>query len=218
MKAPFTLRGDDTALPKGTRVVTTVAAVDAAGETHRPGVLAVVRDVVGEERAYVVETPGGAVIRVPRAHLQLERADLLDELGRRQWDMRRLRDNIIYAAVVGSRAWGLADEHSDEDVRGCLVLPFDEHTSIYDVPDEIHDDERQLAAWEIEKLVRQALRADPNTFETLWSPLHKIVTPLGQKLVDGRAMFSSMRVVQSFGRYATSQLDKLARAADRAHA
>jgi predicted nucleotidyltransferase len=214
MKRDFTLPGDDTVLPKGTRVVVVTPAVDAGGARHRPGALAVVRDVDGTK--YTVETPAGDVFVVERSALKLERADLLAELGRRQWDERRLRDHVIYAAVVGSKAWGLDDEKSDEDVRGCFVLPFEEHSSLFDAPDEIHHGER--AYWEIEKLIRQGLRADPNTLETLWSPLVKLATPLGERLRNERAMFSSQRVVQSFGRYAQSQLDKLARSALRAEA
>ncbi|HEY4221806.1 MAG TPA: nucleotidyltransferase domain-containing protein, partial [Myxococcota bacterium] len=214
----FDLGLDDTVLPKGTRVIVRVPVVDEAGEKHRAGFLAVVRSV--DNRSYSVETPAGSTFVLDRAQLDLERADLLQSLADRQWDERRLRDNIIYAAVVGSKAWGLDDENSDEDVRGCFVLPFEEHASIYDAPDEIHEIESGTsdagAYWEIEKLVRQALRADPNTLEMLWSPLMKRATPLGQKLVDARAIFSSQRVVLSFGRYAQTQLDKLGRAGDRA--
>lgn len=214
MRPPFLLSTDDVALPRGSRVVLTRAAVDRDGVTHRPGILATVKEADGD--TYTVETPGGTVLVVDRATLTLQRHDLLASLAERQWDERRLRERIVYAAVVGSQAWGLASEKSDEDVRGCFVLPFEEHASLYDAPDEIHDDERQIACWEIEKLVRQALRADPNTLELLWSPLHEVMTPLGQRLVDERAIFSSMRVLGSFGRYAQSQLTKLARAAERA--
>jgi predicted nucleotidyltransferase len=30
---------------------------------------------------------------------------------------------VVVEAVVGSRAWGVADENSDEDRRGVFVLP-----------------------------------------------------------------------------------------------
>lgn len=204
----------DVNLPRGTRVVLRFAAVDESGVRHRPGILGVVRETSGV--SVTVETPGGAVLRVTRDDVALQREDQREELARRQWDHRKLRENVIYAAVVGSRAWNLHNDDSDEDVRGCFVLPFDVHAGLYDAPDEIHDDERQEAHWEIEKLVRQGLRADPNTLETLWSPLVRTMTPIGERLVRERAMFSSRRVVGSFGRYAESQLTKLARASARA--
>jgi hypothetical protein len=134
----------------------------------------------------------------------------------RAWDWRRLSDNVVLASVVGSRAWGLAHDASDEDVRGCFVLPFEEHASLDGGPEVLEDKStgpagipRDAVYWEIEKLLRQALRGEANTLECLWSPHHVVITPLGQKLVDARGAFSSMRVVGSFGRYAESQLKKL---------
>jgi predicted nucleotidyltransferase len=124
-----------------------------------------------------------------------------------------LQEHVVLSVVVGSQAWGLADASSDEDVRGCFVLPFEEFTSIYDAPDEIHAGE--TAWWELEKFVRQGLRADPNTLETLWSPLVRFEHGVGAQLRAQRAVFTSRRVVDSFGRYAQSQLHKLARAATR---
>ena len=50
------------------------------------------------------------------------------------------------------------------------------------LPDEIQNPASEEAYWEIEKLLYQGLRGDANTLETLWSPLHKVVTPLGQVL------------------------------------
>lgn len=205
----FTLGTDDVILPRGTRVVTRTFTLDAEGERHRPGVHCVVREVRG--RVYTVETIAGAVLELGRDQLTVEKEDALAALGLRQWDYAKLRATVIHAAVVGSQAWGLADEHSDVDVRGCFLLPFEDQAALFDAPDEIHDDGAQEAYWEIAKLLRQALRADPNTLETLWSPLVREQTPLGRRLVDERDRFSSMHVLGSFGRYAQSQLKKLER-------
>jgi hypothetical protein len=70
---------------------------------------------------------------------------------------------------------------------------------------------RDAAYWEIEKLLVQALRADANTLECLWSPLHKKVTPLGEKLLSIRDAFISINGLGSFGRYAESQFKKIDR-------
>ena len=93
----------DVNLPRGTRVVLRFAAVDESGVRHRPGILGVVRETSGV--SVTVETPGGAVLRVTRDDVALQREDQREELARRQWDHRKLRENVIYAAVVGSRAW-----------------------------------------------------------------------------------------------------------------
>ncbi|MEM6733627.1 MAG: nucleotidyltransferase domain-containing protein, partial [Myxococcota bacterium] len=137
--------------------------------------------------------------------------DLLKDLGLRQWDFRRLKSDVIYSAVVGSHAWGLANEDSDEDIRGCFVAPFEDLSSLWDMPDEVHDPVGDASYWEVEKLIEQGLRGDANTLETLWSPLHREVTGLGRELLSRREMFVSMNILGSFGRYAQSQFKKIER-------
>jgi len=198
-------------LPKGTRAVVIEPAVDDDGHEHRSGAHVIIGDVTTD--GYRVRTPRGAIMTVRRAAVAPEQEDALAVLSGRKADFDRLRHEVVLATVVGSRAWGLADDASDTDVRGCFVLPFVDHASLYDTPHEIHDGEE--AFWEIETLVRQALRADPNTLETLWSPLVRECTGIGARLVRERQIFSSRRVVQSFGRYAASQLKKLEAAAAR---
>ncbi|MEL6545469.1 MAG: nucleotidyltransferase domain-containing protein, partial [Myxococcota bacterium] len=141
--------------------------------------------------------------------------DLLEDLGTRQWDYRRLTRNVIYSAVVGSQAWGLAHENSDEDVRGCFVAPFEDVTGLWTMPGEIHDPYGDAAYWEVENLIEQGLRGDANTLETLWSPLKRVSTPLGDELLRRRSMFVSMNILGSFGRYAQSQFKKIERSLER---
>lgn len=205
---PFRLSESSIPLPRGTRVVLKVACIDDTGTTHRPATIAVVREM--QQHTYTIETLSGRSLVVQRDQITPQRQDLLDTLGNRAWDFRRLRDdNVIYAAVVGSQAWNLANEHSDEDVRGCFVLPFDVQISLWEAPDEIANPSGEETYWEIEKLIHQGLRGDANTLETLWSPLVKYKNDLGELLQQEREIFTSMNVLGSFGRYAQSQFHKL---------
>jgi predicted nucleotidyltransferase len=212
MQRQFSLNADTAFLPRGTRAVTRVAVVDASGRQHRPGVHVVVDEEFAPAQ-YRVHTVAGVAFEIERHGLALERPDLLPALALRQHDHARLQEHVVLSVVVGSQAWGLADASSDEDIRGVFVLPFEEFSSIYDAPDEIHAGE--TAFWELEKFVRQGLRADPNTLETLWSPLVRHQHGVGERLRAQRELFTSRRVVDSFGRYAHTQLHKLARAATR---
>ena len=209
----FKLGEESVVLPKGTRVVLRVDLQGEDDHLHKAASLAVVRDVVNH--TYVLETPSGRRLVAQRDQITMQRSDLLADLGQRQWDFRRLKDEVIYAAVVGSQAWGLAHAESDEDVRGCFVAPFEEINGLWDMPATLQDPTGDTSYWEVSKMVVQGLRGDANTLETLWSPLHKQVTPLGQQLLEDRRMFVSMNILGSFGRYAQSQFKKMARSLER---
>lgn len=209
----FKLDEDTVVLPKGTRVLLRVDISGEDGHLHKEASLAVVRDL--RHHTYVLETPSGRRLTAQRDQITMQRADLLADLGRRHWDFRKLKDEVIYSAVVGSQAWGLANADSDEDVRGCFVAPFDESSGLWDMPYTLQDPTGESSYWEVAKLVEQGLRGDANTLETLWSPLYKEVRPLGERLLSMRRMFVSMNILGSFGRYAQSQFKKMARSLER---
>jgi hypothetical protein len=122
------------------------------------------------------------------------------------WDL--LRPCVVVDAVVGSRAWGVADSGSDEDHRGIFVLPAPWLTGLADPPLDLVSVDGSLSYWEVGKAIRQALRADPNTLETLFaSP--EVVDPMGAEIVAMRDSFVSQEIYGAFGRYAISQLDRL---------
>ncbi len=199
-------------LPRGTRVVLRVD-VPGDGFLHRQASIATVQDV--HKNTYTLVTPSGRTLTAQRDQIAVQRQDLLADLGQREAGFEGLVEHVVYAAVVGSQAWGLAGPHSDEDVRGAFVLPFERYTSLWDAPDEIQDPEGDRAFWEIEKLLHQGLRGDANTLECLWTPLVKSATPIGERLRSERRMFVSMNVLGSFGRYAQSQFKKIERSLER---
>lgn len=122
------------------------------------------------------------------------------------WD--QLRPCVVIDTVVGSRAWGVADEGSDEDHKGVFVLPTPWTTGLVDPPLDLASLDGSQSYWEIGKAIRQAVRADPNTLEMLYaSPV--VLDPMGEELVAMRDSFVSQEIYGSFGRYALSQLDRL---------
>lgn len=205
----FKLDEQTVVLPRGTRVCLRTDIKGEDGYLHKTASVATVREVAGH--TYTLETPSGRSFSAQRDQITPQRRELVRELGIRQWDFRRLESRVIYSAVVGSHAWGLAHEDSDEDVRGCFVAPFEDLSSLWSMPDEVHAPVGDAAYWEIEKLIEQGLRGDANTLETLWSPLHREVTNLGRELLSRREMFVSMNILGSFGRYAQSQFKKIER-------
>ena len=127
---------------------------------------------------------------------------------RREASWQALRPCVVLEARVGSRAWGLANEHSDEDHRGVFALPMPWMTGLVDPPLDLVSLDGSSTYWEIGKAIRQALRADPNTLEMLFAdPVAS--DEIGAALIECREAFLSREIYGSFGRYALSQLDRL---------
>ena len=70
---------------------------------------------------------------------------------------------------------------------------------------------RSVTYWEYRKAIEQALRADPNTLELLFVPSARAVDPWASGCWRRGTPSSRPSIFGSFGRYAMSQLGKLAR-------
>ena len=214
MKQPFTLDRDHVVLPKGTRVVLQENVTARDGATCKPGTIAQVSEV--DHPRYTVTTPSGRVMDCDRAALVIQRQRVRALAERRSWNWEQLKDHVVLAVVVGSQAWNLADASSDTDVKGAWLLPFDAASGLWEPPDEIHEPGTDAQYWEVEKMIRQGLRADANTLETLWSPKVLHQDEVGALLRDSRDIFVSKHIYRSFGRYAISQFDKIRQKLDHA--
>lgn len=192
-------------LPTGTEVTTRVdRTVD--GELRPQGANGRVAALDGD-RVEVVFLDGKRAMYL-RAEVTPRKLGVVRYAQRRAavWD--QLRPCVVVDSVVGSRAWGVAEEGSDEDRRGVFVLPTPWTTGLVDPPLDLQSIDGSQSYWEIGKAIRQALRADPNTLEMLFAdPL--VVDPLGEELVAMRDGFISQEIYGAFGRYALSQLDRL---------
>jgi RNA repair pathway DNA polymerase beta family len=129
---------------------------------------------------------------------------------RRDHDWAALMPNVLVSTVVGSRAWGLADEHSDTDMRGVFGLPLSWSTGLLEPPRDLVSVDGSATYWELAKAVRQALRADPNTLEMLFVPTARAHDDVGEWLLAARDGFVSREIYGSFGRYALAQLKRFA--------
>jgi len=194
-------------LPAGTEVTTRVDRL--AGER------VVTRGAVGRVAALDgdwvdVEVVGVGRLRYRRDEVTPRKQGLLRYARRREDAWAHLAPCIVIDAVVGSRAWGLADDSSDEDHRGVFVLPFPWTTGLVEPPGDLASADGSRAYWELGKTIRQAMRADPNTLEMLFAADTAAVRdPLGAELIAARDAFVSTEIYGSFGRYALSQLERL---------
>ena len=91
----------------------------------------------GDDAAREACPVGVGVVRYRRADLLVRKAGQLRFARRRAaaWDL--LRPTVVIETLVGSRAWGLADETSDVDLRGVFVAPFQWTTGLAMAPEDL---------------------------------------------------------------------------------
>lgn len=198
-------------LPHGTEVTT---RVDRVLPHDRRVPLGAVGRIVGSRGAEIdVHIVGVGTLRYDRSELVPRKIGQVRYAQRRHNAWEALRPCVVVESTVGSRAWGLASEGSDHDVRGIFVLPFAWTAGLGDAPRDLVSEDGSTTFWEAQKAVRQALRADPNTLETLFVDSARAQDDMGQWLLDAREAFVSAEIYGSFGRYALSQLKRLSQSA-----
>ncbi|CAN5874397.1 hypothetical protein BH11MYX3_BH11MYX3_07400 [soil metagenome] len=194
-------------LPVGTEVTTRVDRI-VEGELRTQGASARVTAIDGEHVDVVFLDAKKA--RYLRDEVMPRKLGVARYALRRAVAWEQLRPCTVLDTVVGSRAWGVSDESSDEDRRGVFVLPMPWTTGLVDPPLDLASVDGSPSYWEIGKAVRQALRADPNTLEMLFAATSEsVVDPMGAERFAIRGSFVSQEIYGSFGRYALSQLDRL---------
>lgn len=196
-------------LPHGTEV-TTRAERSLHGRRVPEGLVA--RVVRARDGGYDVLITGVGELWYERGELAPRKAGQLDYAQRRDEAWQQLWPCRVLEATVGSRAWGLADDASDTDLRGAFALPLSWTQGLVSPPSDLVSADGSQTYWELRKLVGQALRADPNTLELLFVPSVRPLDELGAWLLETRDAFPSRLLFGSFGRYALSQLDKLSAA------
>lgn len=194
-------------LPNGTQVTLSLNVTTPTGRVLPTGSVGrVVRTRGAQVDVLVV---GAGTLELQRSQVKvLKEGQLRFALSRQAaWDA--LLPNVVLRAVVGSRAWGLAQDGSDTDHRGIMVLPFHWTVGLLRPPQELVSLDGSDTYWSVDKAVRQALRADPNTLELLFVDGVTATHEMGAWLLAERDAFVSQHILGSFGRYAVSQLHKL---------
>lgn len=120
-----------------------------------------------------------------------------------------MTDDLVYAVVVGSRAYGLSGPDSDVDRRGVFLAPAEAFWRLDPPPTHRDGPREEEFHWELARCLSLGLAANPTVLEVLWSPLVETLTPVGRGLLDVRGALLSRRCADTYGRYASAQLAKL---------
>ncbi|MFD8739798.1 DNA polymerase beta superfamily protein [Streptomyces sp. NPDC059618] len=120
-----------------------------------------------------------------------------------------VRDHTVYSCVMGSRAFGLATDGSDTDLRGVFLAPTALFWRFGKPPTHAEGPAPEQFSWELERFCALALRANPNVLECLHSPLVEYADDTGRELRSLRGAFLSRQAHETFTRYALGQRRKL---------
>ena len=197
----------------GTQVVLKVAKAVPDGQEYKPpgSVGVVLQSPPNNLEPYLVRFADGQTVTAFFQELALRRREVEDELGEVTED---LRPWIIYRCQVGSKTFGLANEDSDDDLRGIYLPPARLQWSLRKLPEQLEfsDQGRDEVYWELEKFLWLALKANPSVLETLWTPLVLEADATAQELRAMRQAFLSKHVYKTYSGYVLSQFRRMANA------
>jgi predicted nucleotidyltransferase len=122
-----------------------------------------------------------------------------------------LQDRTILLVNHGSVAYGTSTPESDVDIKGVVVPPVQYFHGFLNKFEQAESKDPDLVIYDIRKFCYLASECNPNIIEVLWvDPSdYRLITPLGQKLIDARELFISKKARHTFSGYAVAQLKRI---------
>lgn len=196
-----------------TFIISVGTQVVLRADKHVPGtdqvkpagsVAEVLESPASNKRPYLIRFVDDVTLRVKFAELIVRRREIEEELTTPGADLRQY---VILRVALGSRAFGLATDTSDEDRRGVFLPPAELMWSLFKPPEQIEAFAEGIEEvdWELEKFLRLALQANPNILEVLWSPRVLHCDEIGRELSELRTAFLSRHLYRTYSGYVLSQ-------------
>jgi|GEM_PF-54009 len=203
-------------LPEGTRVVLRVDAT-ASSRAYPAGTVGiVVAPPADATHSYRVRFQDGDEGNFGRAELArlVDVKDSSSGVGEAPLADHALDAFVVLRTVVGSRAYGLSNAASDEDVRGIYLPPAGRDWSLFEAPEQLEnsgtpDAPADEVFWELRKFLLLALKSNPNVLEVLATPLVLASTPLADELRANRRRLFSRLAYQTYSGYVLSQFKRM---------
>lgn len=120
----------------------------------------------------------------------------------------------ILSALVGSQAYGTANEDSDRDYLGVYLANTEHLLGLSPVEQTVRRVKPDMTFYELGKFLRLAMACNPTILELLWCEEHHHCDSYGVALLGVRSYFLSKLVRRTYLGYARSQLRKMEKGKD----
>lgn len=122
-------------------------------------------------------------------------------------DFLKRNNLILFEAISGSQAYGLATRESDTDIKGVFYLPKEMFYGNLFI-DQVNDDSNDTVYYEIGKYIGLLVKNNPNILELLCTPEQHVLYkhPLMDTIKP--ADFLSKLAKETFAGYAMTQVKK----------
>jgi hypothetical protein len=122
-------------------------------------------------------------------------------------DDLRAKNLIVFECLSGSRAYGLATETSDTDIKGVFIAPPDVFLK-FDPPEQIHSESHDIVYYELKKFLFLIARNNPNALEMIFTPSEHVRIELSDFAPIRKYDFLSKMCQETFANYALGQVKK----------
>lgn len=219
-------------VPKGTKVVLLQQKDDVNGKGFiKPGTVGLVQECPTDNGfPYTILFPLNRTMsdkeadtflpedRIAKAAVLLHEFSIQKEAVRNHLDsMREAAESYLsrlaLRVVMGSTSYGLKVAGSDIDYKGIYIVPTDVATSLYGFEKSFNGkfEGNDFEYKEIQEMLLTLLKGNSTYIETLYAPHPEVFNPFAQELLDNRHRFVSKNIFGSYGGYAISQFELLAR-------
>lgn len=122
-------------------------------------------------------------------------------------DYLKRNNLILFEAISGSQAYGLATPESDMDIKGVFYLPKEMFYANQFI-DQVNNDSNDIVYYEIGKYIELLVKNNPNILELLCTPERHVLYkhPLIDQIKPQD--FLSKRAKETFAGYAMTQVKK----------
>lgn len=128
-----------------------------------------------------------------------------------KFQQKFVKDNLIYLALHGSKAYGTNIEGSDDDYRGICIPPKSYYLGYLETFEQANLKDPDTTIFGINKFFKLAQDCNPNCLEIIFVDPEDVlfVNELGQEILDNRSSFLSKKIKFTMTGYAISQLHRI---------